>query len=84
MFRTVGNRGGKTDKPPFMALHVLHGDPQLSLDFESKPIVIEAATDLTNPVWIPVLTNVLTAGSQDFVDPEWTNSPSRLYRIRSP
>jgi hypothetical protein len=48
------------------------------------PIVIEAASDLTNPVWIPVLTNVLTAGSQDFADPEWTNSPSRLYRIRSP
>jgi hypothetical protein len=47
-------------------------------------IVVEASTDLANPVWIPVGTNILTGGSSYFSDPEWTNSPARFYRLRSP
>jgi len=47
------------------------------------PVVIEACTSLTNPVWSPVRTNTLTDGSSYFSDPEWMNHPSRFYRIRS-
>ena len=47
-------------------------------------IVVEACTDLTNPVWIPVGTNTLTGGSSYFSDSQWTNYPGRFYRLRSP
>jgi hypothetical protein len=48
------------------------------------PVVIEACTNLANPVWSPVSTNTLTNGSSYFSDSEWTNYPARLYRLRSP
>jgi hypothetical protein len=47
-------------------------------------IVVEACTNLTNPTWSPVATNTLTDGSSYFSDPQWTNYPARLYRLRSP
>jgi hypothetical protein len=48
------------------------------------PVVVEACTNLTNPVWQPVQTNALTDGSAYFSDPQWTNYPGRFYRLRSP
>jgi len=47
-------------------------------------IVVEACTNLANPVWFPVGTNTLTGGSSYFSDPEWTNSRSRFYHLRLP
>jgi len=52
-------------------------------------VVVEACTDLANLVWSPVSTNMLdtfigTNGISYFSDPQWTNYPSRFYRIRSP
>jgi hypothetical protein len=47
-------------------------------------VVVEACTNLTNPVWSPVSTNTLTGGWSSFSDPQWTNYPARFYRIRSP
>jgi hypothetical protein len=47
-------------------------------------VVVEACTDLANPVWSPVGTNMLTNGSSYFTDPQWTNYSARLYRLRSP
>ena len=47
-------------------------------------VVVEAATNLANPVWIPVSTNTLTGGTSSFTDPHWTNYPGRFYRLRSP
>ena len=52
-------------------------------------IVVEAATNLANPVWSPVSTNTLntfvgTNGTSYFSDPQWTNYPTRYYRLRSP
>jgi hypothetical protein len=44
-------------------------------------VVVEAATNLANPVWIPVSTNTLTGGTNYFSDPQWTNYPRRFYRI---
>jgi hypothetical protein len=52
-------------------------------------IVVEAATNLFDPVWISVGTNTLntfigTNGTAYFSDPQWTNYPGRFYRLRSP
>jgi hypothetical protein len=43
-------------------------------------VVVEAATNLANPVWIPVSINTLTGGTSYFSDPQWTNYPMRFYR----
>jgi len=45
-------------------------------------IEVDACTDLVHPVWVPVGTNILTGGSSYFSDPQWTNYPSRYYRLR--
>jgi hypothetical protein len=47
-------------------------------------IVVEACTNLSNPVWQPVQTNTITGGSSYFGDSQWMNFPSRFYRLRSP
>jgi hypothetical protein len=47
-------------------------------------VVVEATTNLFNPTWFPVSTNTLTGGSSYFSDPQWTNHPTRFYRLRSP
>jgi hypothetical protein len=49
-----------------------------------QTVVVEACTNLANPVWISVWTNTLTGGSCYFSDPAWTNYPSRFYKITSP
>ncbi len=51
----------------------------------NRAVVVEAATDLSHPVWIPIATNNLSSsGTSYFSDPEWTNYPARYYRLRSP
>ena len=47
-------------------------------------VVVEACTNLANPVWCPVGTNTLTGGSSYFSDSQGTNYPGRFYRLRSP
>jgi len=47
-------------------------------------VVVEGCTDLANPTWSPVRTNTLTGGWCYFSDPQWTNYPTRFYRLRSP
>jgi hypothetical protein len=47
-------------------------------------IVVEAATNLVNSVWIPVGTNTLAGGTSYFSDPQWTKYPGRFYRVRLP
>ncbi|MCX6913281.1 MAG: hypothetical protein NT167_09585 [Verrucomicrobia bacterium] len=48
------------------------------------PIAVEACTNLTSASWTSLQTCTLTNGSIYFSDPDWTNYPARLYRIRSP
>jgi hypothetical protein len=48
------------------------------------PILVEACTNLANPVWTPLQTLTLTNGSVHFSDAQWTNYPGRYYRISSP
>jgi hypothetical protein len=47
-------------------------------------VVVEACTDLAHPIWTPLQTNTLAGNSSYFSDPQWTNYPARLYRLRSP
>ncbi len=47
-------------------------------------VVVEATTNLANPTWYPLATNILTSDSFYFSDPQWTNYPTRFYRVRSP
>ena len=48
------------------------------------PVVVEARTNLTSGLWVPLQTGVLSGGSLYFSDPTWKNYSSRFYRIRSP
>jgi hypothetical protein len=48
------------------------------------PLVIEASADLAAAPWTPLHACTLTNGLLYFSDPQWTNHPSRFYRIRSP
>jgi hypothetical protein len=48
------------------------------------PLVIEASPDHLAGPWVSLQSCTLTNGSIYFRDPQWTNYPSRFYRIRSP
>jgi hypothetical protein len=48
------------------------------------PLVIEASHELSAPSWVPLQTSRLTNGLIYFSDAQWTNYPSRFYRMRSP
>ncbi len=50
----------------------------------NAPLEIQAATNLTSQTWVPLLTGTLTNGSYTYTEAQWTNSPSRFYRVRSP
>jgi hypothetical protein len=47
-------------------------------------IVVEACTNLANPVWSPLQTITLTGSPAYFSDPNWTNYPSRFYGLGVP
>jgi hypothetical protein len=42
-------------------------------------IIVQATTNLANPVWTPLATNSLVSGTNYFSDPQWTNYPQRYY-----
>ena len=46
-------------------------------------VVVEAAFDVVSPSWFPVQTYTLTNGLFYFSDPQWKNSPTKFYRVRS-
>ncbi|MCX6922217.1 MAG: leucine-rich repeat domain-containing protein [Verrucomicrobia bacterium] len=48
------------------------------------PVVVEAATDLGRGEWLALESFNLTSGAVYFSDPDWTNYPARMYRLRSP
>ena len=47
-------------------------------------VVVQASTNLSNPVWTPLATNALVDGTNYFSDPNWTKYPRRFYRITTP
>jgi hypothetical protein len=48
------------------------------------PLVVEVSTNLAARSWVPLQSCTLTNGLIYLSDAEWTNYPSRVYRIRSP
>jgi hypothetical protein len=48
-----------------------------------QTVIVQAATNLSNPVWSPIATNMLASSSFYFTDPQWTNYPDRFYRVSS-
>jgi|GEM_PF-847154 len=50
----------------------------------SFDVVVEACTNLVNPVWSPLQTNTLHSDSVYFSDPEWTNHSARFYNLCMP
>jgi len=46
--------------------------------------VVEACTNLANPVWQPLQTNSMINSPIYFSDPTWTNYPGRFYRLDWP
>lgn len=49
----------------------------------SLVIVVEARTNLANPIWFPVGSNHLTGARPTSVVPQWMTYPGRFYRLRS-
>jgi len=47
-------------------------------------VVVEACTNLVNPVWCPLSTFRLSEGASYFSDPQWAKYPGRFYRVRWP
>jgi hypothetical protein len=47
-------------------------------------VVVDACTNLINPIWLPLQTNTLTGTPTYFSDPWWSNYINRFYRIRAP
>jgi hypothetical protein len=48
------------------------------------PIVLEACTNLTNPVWTPLASGTLTNGEFSYSEPLQPNTPSRFFGVRFP
>jgi hypothetical protein len=48
-------------------------------------IVVEACTNLANPIWVPISTSTLSgSGVGSFGDPQGANYPRRFYRFSAP
>jgi hypothetical protein len=47
-------------------------------------VVVEACTNLANPLWSPMETNTLTGSPVYFTDPTWTNYTRRFYGLGVP
>ena len=49
-----------------------------------QTVVVEGGTDVTAGAWTSLQTNLLASDQVYFSDPQWTNYPSRFYRLRWP
>jgi BspA type Leucine rich repeat region (6 copies) len=50
----------------------------------NQTVTVEAAANPVNPAWVPLQTNTLTSNLTYFSDPQWSNYPTRFYRLTSP
>ncbi len=50
----------------------------------NQTVVIQASTNLAQPTWQALLTNILSGTSSNYSDAKWTNYPYRYYRLYSP
>jgi len=47
-------------------------------------VKVEACTNLANPLWQPIQTNLLLNAGSYFSDSDWNNYPFRFYRLTYP
>jgi hypothetical protein len=74
--------------------HILTVDPSFGVrtnrfgftiaGYSNVVVVVDACTNLNQPVWAALKTNTLAGGSAYFSDPDWTNYRGRFYRLRLP
>jgi uncharacterized repeat protein (TIGR03803 family) len=50
----------------------------------NQTAIVEASTNLSEPDWQPLQTNMLDGAPIYFYDPTWNQYASRFYRVRSP
>ena len=50
----------------------------------NRSVVVEACTNLANPVWLPLQTNALVSGTNYFPDADGTNYSARFFRVGAP
>jgi len=50
----------------------------------NQSAIVESCTNLSQPVWLPLQTNLLIGAPLYFSDPQFSQSPNAFYRIRSP
>lgn len=106
---TGGNGGVNPDYVAFTPLPPPPWNAQIQFDsnfgFQSNQFgfdvygadwtfAVDAATNLNNPIWTALATNVISNGRVTngvlingvsyFSDPQWSNYPERIYRLRSP
>jgi hypothetical protein len=51
---------------------------------DGQKVVVQACTNLADPVWIGLKTNTLSGGALDFSDANWSSYPQRFYRVTVP
>jgi formylglycine-generating enzyme required for sulfatase activity len=73
MFQTAANMGLQSNGLAFTLFWATN-----------TSLVVEACTNLANATWQPVQTNTLSNGISYFSDSQWTNYPSRFYRLSTP
>jgi hypothetical protein len=86
---TLGGRPAVLWKPQIRTSDASFGVRQNHFGFNISgtpdiPIVVEGCANLAAQSWVPLQSGTLTNGLSYFSDSQWTNYPSRLYRIRSP
>jgi hypothetical protein len=50
----------------------------------SQTVIVQACTNLVNPNWLSLVTNMLSGTSSNFTDAQWKNFSRRFYRLYSP
>ncbi len=50
--------------------------------YSNQVVVVEACTNLADPIWLPLQGITLGAEPWYFSDPAWTDYPNRCYRVR--
>jgi hypothetical protein len=46
-----------------------------------QTVVVEACTNISQSAWIPLATNTLSNGINNFADAQWHDYPARFYRV---
>lgn len=50
--------------------------------YSNRVVVVEACTNLADPIWVALQSNRLGSEPWYFSDPAWTDHPNRCYRVR--